>query len=421
MKIENLSALSEKFVERVNHFPELIKKYPVELLLGVTYTLLFTILVLIDVFRYGYMSSKTSEIITPYVPVLALAFFLNRPRIKVLYYASFFICLVPVLFLEKLSGQQWFVIYFIAFLLLFMSQPKSNANFLTQVECVASSLFYTCLIEMVLLVLVFLIGWSVDTLLGGGKSFEDIILCVCLPVTPVAFILSVEVFSSKGGSIVLSALLKYVFSPALVIYSLILYAYSVKIIVTHQLPDGGVAYMVLSYVSIALGTYMLSSSWEKNPFRWFYRWFPFISILPMLLLWSGIVRRLSDYGFTQERVYLLAMTIVYSLFLFILVFERTRSFQYLIVALIIGAFVLTYVPGISAKDIAIRNQKQRLESVLPVVTIDGFFREPDVEKIKKDPELEKSWRKAQGAYEYLKEHNQISEYEHYGKWHYRYW
>ena len=417
MKIENLSALSEKFVERVNHFPELIKKYPVELLLGVTYTLLG----LIAVLGNGFISSKKAEIITSYVPVLALAFFLNRPRIKVLYYASFFICLVLVFFLEKLSGQQWFVIYFIAFLLLFMSRSKSNANFLTQVECVASSLFYTCLIEMVLIVLLFFIGWSVYTLLGGDKSVEGIMLCVCLPVAPVAFILSVEVFSSKGGSIVLSALLKYVFSPALVIYSLILYVYSVKIIVTYQLPNGGVAYMVLSYVSIALGTYMLSSSWEKNPFRWFYRWFPFISIVPMLLLWSGLARRLSDYGFTQERVYLLALTIVYSLFLVMLMFERTRRFQYLIVALIIGAFVLTYVPGISAKDIAIRNQKQRLESVLPVVTIDGFFREPDVEKIKKDPELEKSWRKAQGAYEYLQKHKQLSEYEHYGKWHYRYW
>ena len=67
------------------------------------------------------------------------------------------------------------------------------------------------------------------------------------------------------------------------------------------------------------------------------------------------------------------------------------------------AVLLTFIPGVSARSLGILSQKHRLLSVLPLVTEDsGVFKTPDYDAIARNPELEKAWRKASSAYDYLR-------------------
>lgn len=68
----------------------------------------------------------------------------------------------------------------------------------------------------------------------------------------------------------LSIIVDYILSSALVVYTLILGIYILKIVVVQELPRGGVAYMVSVYIALALSANLLNKLVEKSHFNWFY-------------------------------------------------------------------------------------------------------------------------------------------------------
>ncbi|MCE6989043.1 DUF4153 domain-containing protein [Dyadobacter sp. CY323] len=99
---------------------------------------------------------------------------------------------------------------------------------------------------------------------------------------------------------------QYVLLPLEVVYMVILYAYTIKIIFEWKLPDGGVAYLVMAF-SIAgiLALLLLHPLRENAKEKWvrlFSRRF-YIALLPLIfLLFIGIFRRIHDYGMTENRI-----------------------------------------------------------------------------------------------------------------------
>lgn len=166
-----------------------------------------------------------------------------------------------------------------------------------------------------------------------------------------------------------------VLSPALVIYAVILYLYLFRILIRWELPDGGVAYMVLGFLGLSLVCYLLRLQVEDPHFEWFFKAFPIIAAAPLILLWIGVFRRVMEYGVTDIRFYLLLLCALVTLFIGMLVSEHTRRFQWM--AMILGgtAVLFTFVPGIRARDFGIRSQQARLEKLLPDVLVDGRFPE----------------------------------------------
>lgn len=102
-------------------------------------------------------------------------------------------------------------------------------------------------------------------------------------------------------------LLNYVLSPALLIYAVILYLYFIKVAVLWSLPKGAVAYIVVSFVS---ATFILKGCQvflSKRYYDWFYR-YASLAVLPALVMyWIGVYYRINEYGFTEPRVYLVAV------------------------------------------------------------------------------------------------------------------
>lgn len=105
------------------------------------------------------------------------------------------------------------------------------------------------------------------------------------------------------------ALVHYILMPLLAAYLITLYIYAAKILLSCELPRGGVSWLVsvsmLCLVLVVFFVYPVQFRATKSRLdRRILRWLPAV-FLPLLLLMSiGIVRRISDYGITVVRLYL---------------------------------------------------------------------------------------------------------------------
>ncbi|MCF0056491.1 DUF4153 domain-containing protein [Dyadobacter sp. CY356] len=141
---------------------------------------------------------------------------------------------------------------------------------------------------------------------------------------------------------------QYVLLPLEVVYLVILYAYTAKIIFQWQLPEGGVAYLVLAFsVAGILALLLLYPLRDTVKDRWvslFSRRF-YIAISPLiLLLFAGISRRINDYGLTENR-YLVAVLAIWlaGITIYSLVVKR-NDIRWIPVSLSIISFFLAVGP-----------------------------------------------------------------------------
>lgn len=106
---------------------------------------------------------------------------------------------------------------------------------------------------------------------------------------------------------------QYLFIPLLLLYMVTLYIYATKILLSWQLPVGWVSYLVaacmLGLVVILYLTYPLQHEQGNTVFRKVTRWLPLVMIPLLALMSVAIGRRLSDYGITVSRLYLLVFNI----------------------------------------------------------------------------------------------------------------
>ena len=137
----------------------------------------------------------------------------------------------------------------------------------------------------------------------------------------------------------------YILLPILGIYILILYVYLAKIIATWELPNGWVSWLVsilgiVGYLTISLLHPIYLKS-DNKPAKLFTRFFPVILLPLLILMFVGIMRRLSDYGITINRLYVLLLNLWLlgvSIYLFI---TRTRQVKWIYISFAAVAFLFS--------------------------------------------------------------------------------
>ena len=106
---------------------------------------------------------------------------------------------------------------------------------------------------------------------------------------------------------------QYILLPLALLYLGILYAYEIKILITFNLPKGWVSSLVLAYAIVGLFCFLLlnpikdkdENKWVKSTLKYFY-----FSIIPLLfLLVISVYVRIKEYGITEERYYLIGLTL----------------------------------------------------------------------------------------------------------------
>ncbi len=160
---------------------------------------------------------------------------------------------------------------------------------------------------------------------------------------------------------------KFILIPIVGIYFLILYAYSVKILATWELPQGWVSSLVLGFSVAGIFTYLLNYllvKFDDSNIVGGYRCWFFYVLLPMVaLLFAGIGRRLNDYGVTEAR-YVVATAGVWLLLMSLyFIFSKKDNIKFIPASLSIFA-LLTVLGPFNAFKVSERSQVGRLEAVL---------------------------------------------------------
>lgn len=201
-----------------------------------------------------------------------------------------------------------------------------------------------------------------DEMRWVGRLSVDVVPITNLLVVPMLFLMLLDRWEHAEGRLsrVGEVLVNWIFTPALVIYASLLHLYAVRILFAWSLPRGGVAYLVFGFMATAFIVRLLRELVGKRTAEWFYCRFSLVMLVPTLLFWVGVIRRVGEYGLTEPRVYLLVCGIVMTL---AVVFFLLRSGRY--AWLFASAFVLfaltAYVPPLSPARIGLRSQRARFE------------------------------------------------------------
>lgn len=169
-----------------------------------------------------------------------------------------------------------------------------------------------------------------------------------------------EVPKIKDRRPILDILMNYIISPAILIYTVILYIYFATILISWSLPKGGIAYMVFAFTLVAVCAKALQPFLIRQTYGWYYHHFSLISIPAQLMFWIGVAYRIQQYGFTTSRIYLIICGVIMSATLFLFLSKKMGRYLYIATLSVVLLASFTYIPGITAKSISIKSQQERI-------------------------------------------------------------
>lgn len=179
---------------------------------------------------------------------------------------------------------------------------------------------------------------------------------------------------------------QYVLLPLISIYLVILICYETKILVTLSLPVGWVSNLVLVFAIFGILSFLLvhpiaeetGNLWMRTFNRWFY-----YLLVPLLgLLFWAILYRIHLYGFTHERYYVLALSIWLTTVVAYFIIKKEPKIKFIPITMCITA-LLTILGPQSADSISKNSQLYRFESYLQKIEKEklSFEQEQDLSSI----------------------------------------
>ena len=199
------------------------------------------------------------DILWLFVPLMVLTFWLQRVNLWA-YLASFFVFL-PLMAVD-LKPFLWtygfgFTYVLAAILLVVGNRRMDNRSFAAHALHVVTQLFFGLLITVILNLAVMAIVASFLYIFGIDKPvhlYEHIIQFIWFVLAPQVCCTLIRQNEDEVSDPpkVLRLILNFILSPALIVYTVILYAYFIKIVFEWDLPKGGVAWMVMAFIAVAL-------------------------------------------------------------------------------------------------------------------------------------------------------------------------
>ena len=322
-------------------------------------------------------SVVNSDILWFFVPLMVLTFWLHRVN-RVAYFASFFLFL-PLMALD-LKPFLWtygfaFTYVLAGILLVVGNKRMDNRPFAAHALHVVTQMFFGLLITGILNLAVMAIVASFFYIFGIEEPkhlYEHIYQFVWFVLAPQVCCTLIRQNEDEVTEPfkVLRLILNFILSPAVIIYTVILYTYFIKIV-----------------------------------------------------YWIGSIYRIRLYSFTESRFYLMVAGALMTLFVLMLWKKRTRKYQ--LMALIFGAAIIlfTYIPGISAKSIGLSCQKQRLTQLISEMKLTdpktGKLNDEieDMRRIRQDSLLCEQYKDVTSVIDYVRHEIGTDEFKkQYGEW-----
>lgn len=375
------------------------------------------------------VSGVNADILPLFVPLLVLTFWLHKVN-RWAYVASGFLFL-PLMALNLkpflMTYGFGFTYVLAAILLLVGVRRMDNRSFAAHALHVVTQLFFGLVIAGIITAALYAIFGSFFYIFGINEPDNfyiymwEFVWFFIAPQVCCTLITQGEDEVNEPAR-VLQLILNFILSPAIIIYTVILYAYFIRIVLEWDLPKGGVAWMVMGFVTVAMAGRLMQYVLKQHYYDWFYRNFTWIAIPPLILYWIGSIYRIRLYSFTESRFYLMIAGVLMTLFVLMLLWKRLRRFQ--LMALIFGAAIIlfTYIPGISAKSIGLNCQQKRLQQMISQLKLTDpktgkFVETLDLQEIRKDSVLCDQFREVCSLIAYVRNDVGRDAFEQqYGKW-----
>ena len=392
---------------------------PVEILTSVSFFILSALTYehIMDVKIYG-----ENLFLAPLI--FANAFILNRlykrGYKRFIYYLSALFIAIPFF----VNAQHWiFSSAYLATLAIAAAgiavykNLRNNEHFVKDILVFAKEVIYTMIIAtaifLVLMAIVFSAIYLFDLFKESSKDFAYYISSSCyIIIAPVIFLYLHSGFDDKEEfhvSKIFEFIINYILTPALIIYTVILYLYIAKITITWSLPKGNLAYMVFAFIISAIVIKASILILNKRPFIKFFNSFSLIAIPPLVLFWIGAIHRVNQYGYTEERVYLLVCGAIMTLTVFLFLSKKYDKYLFVGYITIILLALFSYIPPISAKNIGLKSQTAQLKSLaseLKMIGTDGKLIAPP--QVYTDSLAQDKFKRLSDIHRYLERHSNKS-------------
>ena len=326
------------------------------------------------------------------IAALSLSFYRERLRWAVVAYWAMLPLYLLTLFLPdawRSSTELHYLYAALPAIYLLARRVKDNSRYSLRFYSMARSLTLALGIATLLMAILMLILGSIETLFHPDPSIfnkcYDLVLTVCYPlVAPLVFIGLESTSRTPAVSKLETILLNYILTPALLLYNLILYVYAATILFRWDLPQASVATMVTIFISVQVILDIVRPLLNRQPFAWYFRWFGLIALPLVVLFWVATGYRLSQYGLTIDRCFLLLAGVLMTLYCLLSPFLRPKPWFWLTIAAVAGIVVLTLGGPLSARQLSlsaqltlIRTNAAEAHILTPEGTIDTAAFHPD--------------------------------------------
>ena len=316
----------------------------------------------LELIREKYFSGKNKWIIRALNAMITLVF--------IVFYRFYYLYEVgKELFFdnsEKLLATG--IIFFLFFLLAPIIRKKDEEEKYFQSVIVDKAV--TVLFSVVLflgLTVVFLTVDGLSLIKLEGKIYVETWLFV-------VFVFAMIFFASKLKKVdenleeyeihkVFKFLIYFIVIPLITIYTGILYIYFGKMLITRSWPQGLVSHLILWYTIFSLFIMiMVTPMTKKDPVaKVFKKYFPFASIPLLALSIVSISKRISQYGVTELRYFIVLLGIWLIFCMVSSIFKARLSV--ILISLIAVVYISVFSP-INNRRITIMSQNKRLERIL---------------------------------------------------------
>jgi hypothetical protein len=257
------------------------------------------------------------------------------------------------------TGIQIAIIAGVSFFLIFITssfKKNSDLNFWNFTQKTVTQLFLALIFGGIFMGGISLALFSIDTLFGANINDKpyQYLACICfLFFSPIYFLANIPTNNDQNlEEIEFPKIWKilglYILSPLLALYIVILYGYLFKIIFTWQLPNGWVSTLV-SILSIG-GLFVICLLFpliieKNNKLVNIISKYLGIIIFPLFILMSiGIFRRISDYGITINRLYVLILNIwFYGIYVYLFI-SKSRHIKWILFSFVAITFIISTGP-----------------------------------------------------------------------------
>ncbi|WP_019132740.1 DUF4153 domain-containing protein [Peptoniphilus obesi] len=159
-------------------------------------------------------------------------------------------------------------------------------------------------------------------------------------------------------------LVSYITVPIFIIYAFILYIYFFKILIQAELPKGVITNLVLVFALLTVILLFISSVIKSNKLVEKFREFFQVIMIPILvMMFYAIFIRISNYGLTENRYFVIAAGIYTLISMIYYIFYRSNSNIFIFISLAAIIFLSTIGP-VSAYNLSASSQDARLASIL---------------------------------------------------------